>query len=129
MPVRYETVDLQWLDDTSRTFTALVGIGEWDQDEEDERVFYYFESEEQFELAKQANGIDDFRVIEEEKGAHYVYIFDCLNCGNFYGEQSLTTSGELLCPSCYAPERIESPFVQRMEVQNKPTPFTIEEEN
>ena len=68
MPVRYETVNLQWLDEDypKRTFSALVGIGEWDQDEEDERVFYYFESEEQFELAKQANGIDDFRVIEED---------------------------------------------------------------
>jgi hypothetical protein len=127
MPVRYETVDLQWLDDPSRTFSALVGIGEWDQDEEDERVFYYFESEEQFELAKQANGIDDFRVIGEAKEANYVYIFDCLNCGNFYGEQSLTTAGELLCPNCYAPERVESPFVERMAVLNTPKPFERED--
>ncbi len=66
MSVRYENVELQWLSDTSRTFTALVGIGEWAEEEEDERVFYYFASEEEFEMAKQPNGIDDFRIIEED---------------------------------------------------------------
>lgn len=60
---------------------------------------------------------------------NYVYIFDCVSCGNFYGEQSLTPTGELLCPNCYAPERVESPFVERMAVLHTPTPFTIEEEN
>jgi hypothetical protein len=58
---------------------------------------------------------------------NYVYIFDCVHCSNFYGEQSLTASGDLLCPNCYAPERIDSPYVERMAVLYKPEPFTPEE--
>jgi hypothetical protein len=47
----------------------------------------------------------------------YVYIFDCVACFDFYGEAMLNDRGELLCPNCQAPERIESPFVERMEVR------------
>jgi hypothetical protein len=46
----------------------------------------------------------------------YVFIFDCVGCSQFYGEQTLNENGELLCPNCEAPERIESPFVERMKV-------------
>jgi hypothetical protein len=48
----------------------------------------------------------------------FVFIFDCVNCSQFYGEQTLNKNGELLCPNCEAPERIESPFVERMKVYN-----------
>ncbi len=48
----------------------------------------------------------------------YVFIFDCVNCSQFYGEQKLNEKGQLLCPNCEAPERIESPFVERMKVNN-----------
>jgi predicted nucleic acid-binding Zn ribbon protein len=47
---------------------------------------------------------------------NYVYIFDCVNCAQFYGEQKLNDQGELLCPECQAPERIDSPFVEKMAV-------------
>jgi predicted nucleic acid-binding Zn ribbon protein len=46
----------------------------------------------------------------------YIYIFDCVNCSQFYGEQQLNDKGELLCPECHAPERIDSPFVEKMAV-------------
>jgi hypothetical protein len=64
--MRYTNVELQWLNEPNRTFSALVGIGEWDEDEEDERVFYYFADEAEFEKAKLPEGLDDFRVVSEE---------------------------------------------------------------
>ena len=63
--MRYTNVELQWLDEPEKTFTALVGIGEWDKDEEDERVFFYFASEAEFEEAKLPTGLDDFCVLGE----------------------------------------------------------------
>jgi hypothetical protein len=47
----------------------------------------------------------------------FVYIFDCVACWNFYGEQTLNDKGELLCPNCEAPERVNSPYVERMAVK------------
>jgi hypothetical protein len=49
---------------------------------------------------------------------NYLFIFDCIVCYQFYGEQMLNEKGELLCPNCEAPERIDSPFVERMKVSN-----------
>jgi hypothetical protein len=46
----------------------------------------------------------------------YYYIFECGACYSFYGEQKLNEDGELLCPNCKAPERIDSPFVERVAV-------------
>jgi hypothetical protein len=63
--MRYTNVELQWHDMPERTFTALVGIGEWTEEEEDERVFFYFSNEAEFELAKRPEGIEDFRVLSE----------------------------------------------------------------
>lgn len=65
MAIRYAEVGLQWLDEPTRTFSALVGIGDWSEEEEDERVFFYFADEAEFEKAKQPEGIDDFRVVAE----------------------------------------------------------------
>jgi hypothetical protein len=65
MPIRYAEVGLQWLDEPTRTFSALVGIGKWSEDEDDERVFFYFADEAEFEKAKTANGIEDFRVVAD----------------------------------------------------------------
>jgi hypothetical protein len=59
----YKTLEIQWLDQPEKSFTALVGIGNWDQEENDERVFFYFANEEELEQAKQPNGIEEFRVI------------------------------------------------------------------
>lgn len=54
--------------------------------------------------------------MKQKQKAYYVYIFDCVACSQFYGEQELNEHGELLCPNCEAPERIESPFVERVEM-------------
>jgi predicted amidophosphoribosyltransferase len=54
---------------------------------------------------------------------HYIYIFDCVACGHFYGEQSLTRTGELLCPSCGAEQWKDSDYVEKMRVKKKPEPF------
>ena len=48
----------------------------------------------------------------------YYYIFDCVGCWQFYGEQKPNENGELLCPVCLTPESIESPFVERVAVVN-----------
>lgn len=54
----------------------------------------------------------------------YVYIFDCLDCGQFYGEQSLTADGRLLCPSCFSQQAIDADCVERMAVPYEVEPFT-----
>jgi hypothetical protein len=64
--MRYTNVELQWLVGNPSTFTALVGIGEWSEEEDDERVFFYFADEAEFERAKLPTGLDDFRVVSEE---------------------------------------------------------------
>lgn len=69
MTMRYTNVELQWIDMPERTFSALVGIGEWVDIEDDERVFFYFANEAEFEEAKLPNGIDDFRIIQEWENA------------------------------------------------------------
>lgn len=46
----------------------------------------------------------------------FVYIFDCLDCGNFYGEQLLDDDGRLYCPECRSEQNPESVYVERMEV-------------
>lgn len=67
--MRYLDVGIQWVDEPNRTFSALVGIGEWVEEEDDERVFFYFANEAEFEEAKLPNGIDDFRIVEEWENA------------------------------------------------------------
>ena len=57
----------------------------------------------------------------------YVYIFDCVNCYGFYGEQSLTKEGKLLCPNCLGEQWEDSDFVEKMEVLSKVEPFEPEE--
>jgi Zn finger protein HypA/HybF involved in hydrogenase expression len=58
------------------------------------------------------------------KTTNYLYIFDCLDCGHFYGEQSLTPDGRLLCPSCYSQQSIDADWVERVEVKSEVEPFT-----
>lgn len=52
-----------------------------------------------------------------------VYVFDCVDCGGFYGEQSLTRGGRLFCPVCLAQQRVSSPFVERVRVGYVVVPF------
>jgi hypothetical protein len=60
---------------------------------------------------------------------NYVYIFDCVHCGNFYEEQALTANGDLLCPNCHSEQAIDSPYVEQLPVLYTPTPFTPERED
>lgn len=46
----------------------------------------------------------------------YVYVFDCVGCSDFYGEQKLNAKGELLCPNCDNPQRIDSPYVEKVRI-------------
>jgi hypothetical protein len=57
----------------------------------------------------------------------YVYIFSCINCGDFYGEQSLTKDGRLLCPLCHGEQRVDSVYVERMKVPYIVTPYDPED--
>jgi hypothetical protein len=67
--MRYINVELQWLDEPTRTFSALVGIGDYSEEEDDERVFFYFADEAEFEQAKLPSGLEDFRVVAGEETA------------------------------------------------------------
>lgn len=69
MTMRYENVVIQWLDDPNTSLGATVGIGDWLELEDDPNVFWYFETEEYFEMAKQPKGIEDFRIIDIEENA------------------------------------------------------------
>ena len=60
---------------------------------------------------------------------NYIYIFDCVHCSNFYGEQTLTRNGDLVCPNCHAEQRIDSPYVEQVEVTYKPKTFEVEQQN
>jgi DNA-directed RNA polymerase subunit M/transcription elongation factor TFIIS len=60
---------------------------------------------------------------------NYIYIFDCVHCSNFYGEQTLTRNGDLVCPNCHAEQRIDSPYVEQVKVTYKPKAFEVEQQN
>lgn len=58
-----------------------------------------------------------------KKKKNYVFIFDCVNCSKFYGEQSLTKEGKLLCPACLGEQWKDSDYVEKMEVPYVVVPF------
>jgi Zn finger protein HypA/HybF involved in hydrogenase expression len=62
--------------------------------------------------------------LKASKVANTIYIFDCVDCRQFYGEQSLTPDGRLLCPSCYSEQVIESAFVEAVLAKSEVKPFT-----
>lgn len=45
-----------------------------------------------------------------------IFIFDCLDCGNFYGEQTLGKDGLLICPSCFSEQAIEVDWVEAVQI-------------
>jgi len=57
---------------------------------------------------------------------NYVYAWECDNCWHFYGENTLTTDGRLLCPSCHGEQNLESSYVERVRVLTKPDPYLPE---
>lgn len=54
-----------------------------------------------------------------------VFIFDCVDCGQFYGEQTLTADGRLLCPSCLSEQTVDSVYVEAVPVNREVEPFPI----
>ena len=54
---------------------------------------------------------------------NYVYVFDCVECYGFYGEQSLTVEGKLLCPNCLGEQFLRSPYVEKVRVLYEVRPF------
>lgn len=46
----------------------------------------------------------------------YIYIFDCVDCGRFYGEQALAEDGKLYCPECESEQNVDSPYIEKMKV-------------
>jgi hypothetical protein len=46
--------------------------------------------------------------------AKYVYVFECVDCYDFYGENTLTEDGRLLCPNCEAEECLDCPYVEQV---------------
>jgi len=57
---------------------------------------------------------------------NFVYLFECVICYGFYGEQTLTKKGELLCPSCLGEQWLESPFVEKIQVKKIRDYFILE---
>ena len=63
-------------------------------------------------------------IVEGATKTNHIYIFDCLDCGNFYGEQTVTPDGRLLCPSCFSEQNVEAEWVEAVPVKGEVTPFT-----
>lgn len=66
--------------------------------------------------------------IKDGERTNLVFIFDCVDCGQFYGEQTLTADGRLLCPSCFSEQTVESVFVEAVPMRSAVQPF-VEEVN
>ena len=64
--MQYKSVQIAWLDEPDRAINTLVGIGEWNEDLDDDRIFFYFADEDEYQLAKLPSGMNDFRIINEE---------------------------------------------------------------
>lgn len=46
--------------------------------------------------------------------AKYVYVFECVGCYDFYGENTLTEDGRLLCPKCETEECLDCTYVEQV---------------
>ena len=62
----------------------------------------------------------------EAEANHLVYAWECGDCWRFFGENTLTTDGRLLCPSCHNEQNLESSYVERIRVLTKPDPYLPE---
>jgi len=58
---------------------------------------------------------------------NYVYVFDCVGCFAYYGENSLTIDGKLYCPNCLSEINKESPYVEKVKVLTPVTFFSESE--
>jgi hypothetical protein len=63
----YRQVLIRWKDEPDYTFITNVCIdGEWTEGEDDENVFFYFSTLEEFEDAKNEYNDLEFVILEEE---------------------------------------------------------------
>jgi hypothetical protein len=54
-------------DEPDKPLKVFVSIGkEWTEGEEDDNIFFYFDTQEEYENAKQIDNGLEFRVMEEE---------------------------------------------------------------
>jgi hypothetical protein len=65
---RTETVKIQWLDEQDKDGSwAKVAINQiWDEQSDDGDIFFYFETEEEYQRAKTEDSGQEFRIVEED---------------------------------------------------------------
>jgi hypothetical protein len=65
---RIETVKIQWLDEQDKDgYWAKVAINQiWDEQSDDGDIFFYFETEEEYQRAKTEDSGQEFRIVEED---------------------------------------------------------------
>jgi hypothetical protein len=61
--------------------------------------------------------------LKDGERKNLVFIFDCVDCANFYGEQTLTPDGRLLCPSCFSEQTVEADWVEAVQMKSAVEPF------
>ena len=62
--------------------------------------------------------------LKDGERTNLVFIFDCVDCANFFGEQTLTPDGRLLCPSCFSEQTVEADWVEAVQMKSAVEPFT-----
>lgn len=65
---RTETVKIQWIDEQDKDGSwAKVAINQiWDEQSDDGDIFFYFETEEEYQRAKTEDSGQEFRIVEED---------------------------------------------------------------
>jgi len=54
-------------DEPQNPIMVFVSVGkEWTEDEEDDNIFFYFDTQEQYESAKKKDNGLEFRIIKED---------------------------------------------------------------
>jgi hypothetical protein len=66
----YKQVLIKWKDEPDDLFLTTICVdGEWTEGEDDENVFFYFSTLEEFEDAKKQDNDLEFVIVEEEVNA------------------------------------------------------------
>ena len=66
----YKQVLIKWKDELDDLYLTTVCVdGEWTEGEDDENVFFYFSTLEEFEDAKKQDNDLEFVIVEEEVNA------------------------------------------------------------
>jgi hypothetical protein len=64
---RIETVKIQWLDEQDGDgYWTKVAINQaWDEESDDGGIFFYFDTEEEYQRAKTEDSGQEFRIMED----------------------------------------------------------------